>query len=301
MSDRVALVFGKEGQIARALADAPWPRGWRLVTAGRERCDLRTGDEIPIAVLLEAERPSVVINAAAYTAVDKAEDEPDLAAAVNARAPGLIAAACAARALPVLHISTDYVFDGEKRTPYTEDDAVRPLSVYGRTKADGETAIRERRADHVILRTSGVFSAHGHNFVKAMLSLARDGRALDVVDDQCCCPTFAGDLARVLVDLATRLAVGPGAPRGTFHYAGAGPITWHGFAQAIFERAGPLGLPRPPALRRTTSPAFAARAPRPKYSVLDCTKIAASYGIERASWQQGLDACLEALSGSGSA
>src|SRR5207237_6952913 len=187
---------------------------------------------------VQRERPDIVINAAAYTAVDRAEREAEAAFAVNATGPALLAAACKAAAIPLIHISTDYVFDGSKEGPYREDDPVNPLGAYGRSKAAGDRAVRAALAEHVILRTAWVYSAHGHNFVRTMLRLASERPVLRVVADQIGSPTSAADIAAAIGTIVQQIAGGK-AGWGTYHFAGAGAVTWHGFAAAILELASP--------------------------------------------------------------
>jgi len=293
MSKRRALIFGKSGNVARALDLALWPENW---THRCQRIDFRDLDPTQVADLFERVKPSVVVNAAGYTYVDRAEDDREAAFAINTTAPGVIAETCAAHGVPFIHLSTDYVFDGRKSEPYLETDEVHPLSVYGESKAEGEAAVRKAHAAHVILRTSWVFSPYGRNFVKAMLALGEKGGSVDVIADQRGCPTAAADLARVIVAMAERLERG-GAPYGTFHYAGAESTTWYDFAQRIFAEAAHLGLPVPARVNSVTSAAFGARAARPAYSVLDCRRIAAAYGVARKPWAVALKSCLETIKG----
>ncbi|HWA91140.1 MAG TPA: dTDP-4-dehydrorhamnose reductase [Rhizomicrobium sp.] len=274
------LVAGRSGQLARALS-----RRMKYIALGRPELDVT--DAASVAAAMAVHRPDVLINAAAYSAVDRAEDDRDAAFAVNADGPRNLARAAEAHDIPLVHISTDYVFgDGGDGRPWREDDPVSPKSVYGQSKLAGEEAVRAQAARHVILRTSWLFSGTGRNFVRTMLDLARTRPALGIVDDQWGCPTAAEDLARVVAAVAS--AAGP---YGTYHYCGAGPVTWFGFAQAIFTLSGG---PRP-ALTPISTAEFAARAPRPAYSVLDTAKIARDYGIEQRPWREGLEAAMREL------
>jgi dTDP-4-dehydrorhamnose reductase len=229
---------------------------------------------------MQRERPDMVINAAAYTAVDRAESEPDAAWAANCTGPAQLAAGCREAAIPLIHISTDYVFDGSKQGPYREDDPVNPLGVYGRSKEAGDRALREALAEHVILRTAWVYSAHGHNFVKTMLRLAGERPVLRVVADQTGSPTSAADI------VVRRLAAGEGR-WGTFHFTGGGAVTWHGFAEAIFELAAPWRGP-PPRVEAITTADYPTPARRPTNSVLDCRLIADAFGIVPRPWSEAL-------------
>lgn len=291
-AQNVMLVFGRSGQVASELARQPLPRGWSLRALSRHEVDITRAADVRETVARVA--PRAVINAAAYTAVDRAESEAELAFAVNCEGAAHIAAACAALGVPLLHISTDYVFDGRKTSPNREDDPVSPLSVYGRSKAAGEAAIRSRIEDFVVLRTSWVFSPFGRNFVRTMIGLA-DRAELRVVDDQRGAPTAAADIAHVLVTLAARLAEQPDpAAYGTFHYTGAGTTTWHGFAAEIFSALQARGRATP-RLIAIEAKDYPAAARRPANSVLDCSRIAAVHGIRPRPWQAAVALCLEEL------
>ena len=269
------LVFGKTGQVATQLqARAP-----DAVFLGRDRVDLAQPGQAGQAIAAHA--PDVVINAAAYTGVDAAETEEPLAHAVNAVAPAEMAQACAARAIPFLHISTDYVFDGSGQRPWAETDPVAPLGAYGRTKLAGEEAIRAAAGVHAILRTSWVFSAHGNNFVKTMLRLSETRDALNVVADQIGGPTAAGDIAETLLIMSRALCAGQGG--GTYHYAGRPDISWAGFAREIFAQAG-----RAVAVRDIPTTDYPTPAKRPQNSRLNCTKLETDFGIIRPDWQRSL-------------
>jgi dTDP-4-dehydrorhamnose reductase len=283
------LIFGKTGQVARELARASWPECVTLVQLGRNECDLDNPSSTREAIMKL--RPRIVVNAAAYTAVDRAEAEPERATRVNCDAPGAMASACAETEAGLIHLSTDYVFDGTKPGAYLENDCVAPLSVYGRSKADGETAIRESVEHHVILRTSWVFSAHGSNFVRTMLRLGSERPELRVVDDQHGAPTAARDIAGAIVSVARAIANG-NAIWGTFHFTGSEPTTWCGFARAIFAGSG-----QPVKLVPITTAEYKTAARRPLNSVLDCERILRSYGIPQPSWKAALDHALAEIRG----
>jgi dTDP-4-dehydrorhamnose reductase len=285
------LVFGRSGQLARELARNPWPAAFAPACFGRESCDLLAGAD-PMT-LLDRERPVLVVNAAAYTAVDRAESEPDAAYALNRDAAGRIAAACARTDLPFVHVSTDYVFDGTRTGPYVEDDPVAPISVYGASKAAGEIAVRNAHDRHIILRSAWVYSSFGSNFVTTMLQLGQTRDRMRIVADQRGSPTAAGDLARAIIALAARLC-DRNSLYGTYHYAGGGDITRYEFADAIFSRAAAHGR-KPPRLEPAASTEFPAPARRPANSALDCTKIARDYAILPRSWRAGLDETVDEI------
>jgi dTDP-4-dehydrorhamnose reductase len=282
------LVFGETGQVARELARAAPARGHAVTALGRAEADL--ADPAACIAAIMGAQAEAVINAAAYTAVDRAESEPALAHAVNAAAPGAMAAACAARALPFLHVSTDYVFDGTPGAPWREDDPTGPLGVYGASKLEGEAAVAAAGGPHVILRTSWVFSAHGANFVKTMLRLGAERDALRVVDDQIGGPTPACSIAEALITIAEAHAAGHGVP-GVFHFAGTPTVSWAAFARAIFVLRGG----RAPEIRAIPTSEYPTTARRPLNSALDCTKIRAAYGIEQPDWREVLASVLEEL------
>ena len=234
--------------------------------------------------------PEAVINAAAWTAVDKAEAEEDAARVVNADAPAAMAQACAAAGIPFVHVSTDYVFDGTGERPWRPEDPTGPLGAYGRTKLAGEEAVVAAGGPHVILRTAWVFSAYGGNFVKTMLRLSETRNKLTVVADQHGGPTPAGDIAAALLRLAESLI--QGGPSGTYHFAGAPDTTWAGFAREIFARAG-----RTTVVEDVPTTAYPTPARRPASSRLDCASLAADHGIARPDWRAGLEAVLAELKG----
>jgi dTDP-4-dehydrorhamnose reductase len=291
------LQFGTIGQLGLELIRLAEHEGVDLRVVTLEEADFTKPADVMRAVE-QASGIDVVVNAAAYTAVDKAENEEALANAINADAVGVLASACAARGLPLIHVSTDYVYDGEKPVPYVETDPTNPLSVYGRTKLAGEDAIRESGVRHVILRTSWVYSAFGANFVKTMLRLGAEREELRVVDDQYGSPTAAGDLASAILAIAKRLAGAPAAEQfGTFHYTGAGATTWRGFAEAIFARAGDWAGTRARVVPISTAQ-YPTPARRPRSSRLDCAKIERVYGIRPVPWTEALDRVLSELESS---
>ncbi|PWE30004.1 dTDP-4-dehydrorhamnose reductase [Maritimibacter sp. 55A14] len=277
------LVFGRTGQLARELAR----RAPEAVFLGRDAADL--ADPAACAAAIETHAPGAVINAAAYTAVDRAETEEALATAVNAAAPGAMARACAARGIPFVHVSTDYVFDGSGAAPLRPGDAPAPLGAYGRSKLAGEAAVRAAGGCYAILRTSWVFSAHGGNFVKTMLRLGAGRDQLAVVADQVGGPTWAGDIAAACLTIAAQLARDP-AKSGIHHFAGAPDVSWAGFARAIFAQAG-LSC----AVTDIPSADYPTPAARPANSRLDCSGLETAFAIPRPDWRTGLARVIEEL------
>jgi dTDP-4-dehydrorhamnose reductase len=278
------LVTGASGQLGCELLARGRARGWAVL--GRTRADLDISDRDAVLREVADAGAEAVLNAAAYTAVDLAEQERERAFAVNAAGPGHLAEACAAHGLPLIHVSTDYVFDGTKTGAYREDDPVAPINVYGASKEAGERAVREALPAHVILRTSWVYSSHGRNFVRTMRQLAAERDTLKVVADQHGCPTSAADLAEAMLDVADGLARGA-AGHGTFHFAGAGVTSWHGFAAAVMDDCLPPGQTRPLLVPIATT-AFPRPAARPANSVLDCRLIGQVWGITPRPWREAL-------------
>jgi dTDP-4-dehydrorhamnose reductase len=235
-----------------------------------------------------------VVNCAAYTAVDRAESEPGEADRINRQGAANVADAAAAAGSPLLHVSTDYVFDGRKRAPYRESEPVGPLSVYARTKEAGEREVRARAERHVILRTSWLYGPTGENFVTAMLRLGRERPSLGIVADQTGSPTFVGDLADAILEIARQIAVGRAIPFGTYHYGGMGTVSRHDFARAIFEEAARHGY-RAPAVRPISTAEYPTPATRPANSALDCSRLAADYGIFSRPWRESLADCVDEI------
>ena len=285
------LVTGREGQIARALAERA--SGHEFAFAARPELDLADADSIEAAV--NRFGPDLIISAAAYTAVDAAEDEPGLAYSINAEAPGVLARAAAKRGARVLHLSTDYVFDGRLDRPWREDDPPGPLGVYGATKLAGEEAVAASGATYAILRTAWVYSPFGNNFVKTMLRLADERECVSVVGDQVGCPTSAFDIADALIIVAEAWRRDPqhGAD-GLYHFAGQGETSWAGFARAIFgesaQRGGPVAH-----VTAIPSRAYPTKARRPANSRLDCSRFAEKFGHRAPPWQQSLPIVVERL------
>jgi dTDP-4-dehydrorhamnose reductase len=278
-----ALVFGATGQVAREL-QRRLP-GARFLS--RAEADLR--DPARCAELVRTADADIVINAAAYTAVDRAEEEEEAAHLINGAAPAAMARAAAARDVPFLHISTDYVFDGSGTAPWHPDDETGPLGAYGRSKLAGEHGIHAAGGRFVILRTSWVFSAHGSNFVKTMLRLGKTRESLAVVSDQIGGPTPAGDIAAAVIEIGRVLSRGLGAP-GTYHFAGAPDVSWAGFAREIFRQAGLTTQ-----VTDIPTEAYPTPARRPHNSRLDCTMTETVFAVTRPDWRAGLRAVLRVL------
>ena len=286
MSARV-LVTGAAGQLGRALLEVAWPAG--LVPIGLTRTDLDIADPVALDRLLEQQRPVAVINAAAYTGVDQAESDRASAFRVNSAAVAQLAQATAARGVALLHVSSDYVFDGRKKTPYHECDAIAPLNAYGESIAAGEAALRLTNPLHVILRTSWVYAPWGKNFLQTILRLASEKPELRIVKDQWGAPTSALDIARTTLAACQGLLVQTFQP-GTYHFAGGGETSWHGFAEAIVARArlATKAVPIP-------SADYPTAARRPANSRLDCSKITAALGTAPRPWQAMLDEVMARL------
>jgi len=294
------LILGEAGQLARALRDLPWPSGHDLRSLGRHQ--LGTPDKAgeAAAAAIRSRRPHLVLNAAAYTAVDRAEAEPEPARALNADLPLAIAQACADLDIPLVHVSTDYVFDGAKAGAYVETDAPNPLGIYGATKLAGDRNIERAAASPgrlrrwAILRASWVFSAANDSFPGKLLSRARSGAALQVVDDQVGCPTPANALAGAMQAMGERLLDQDAAARGLFNYCGERAMSWHAFAARLVDCAVEAGLTRPE-LQPVSSDQFPTAAPRPRNSVLDCAKIQRQCGIAPAAIDAEIERATRAI------
>lgn len=287
------VIIGKTGQLAQALGRELSKGDYDVTFLSRSDLDL-SWDEARISGVIASLPQSIdaVILAAAYTAVDAAEDDEPLAFAVNTNAPGFIAKACAARKLPLVHISTDYVFDGRSRVPYRPEDKTGPINVYGLSKLAGEGRVLESGARSVILRTSWVFAGQGANFMMSMLRLAQSRHELSIVDDQIGRPTYAGHLAEAIRHAADKLCRDPKFHGGLYHVTGHGdPVSWAGFAQAIFREVSGE-LPQPMTVTRIPTRDYPTPAARPAYSVLDMGGFEKDIGYKMPNWQDGLLAAL---------
>jgi dTDP-4-dehydrorhamnose reductase len=280
------LLAGCAGQLGRELKRSLACLG-EVIACDRRQLDLAQADSL--RAMVRAMGPTVIVNAAAYTAVDKAEAEPAAADAINALAPGILAEEAKRTGALLIHYSTDYVFDGTKATAYTEDDTPAPLSAYGRSKLAGERAIVAAGARHLIFRTSWVFGLHGANFMKTMLRLGKERDELRVVGDQVGAPTWTRHLADVAALTLARKEI----PDGLYHLAAAGETSWHGYAEAIFAEAQRSGLmEKSPVVHRIASADYPLPAPRPANSRLDCTKFRRDFNLALPDWRTGLADCL---------
>ncbi|MCP4981599.1 MAG: dTDP-4-dehydrorhamnose reductase [Gammaproteobacteria bacterium] len=275
------LICGAGGQVGHELSIADSQHN--LVPLSREQLDMT--EPMQIEAAFAAHQPDIVINAAAYTQVDRAEHEHELAFAINRDGVANLAHACKEVEIPLLHLSTDYVFDGSKPSAYVETDATAPLGIYGESKMTGEALLRASLRQHVILRTSWVFSSTGHNFVKTMLGLGNQHDELSIVDDQQGCPTSARSIANVLLLIADRYLSGKNIEWGTYHYCNQPATTWFGFAQEIFAQASGY---QDMLIRPITTSEYPTPAARPANSILDCEKIATVFAIRQASWVEEL-------------
>lgn len=286
------LVFGGNGQLGQELLRALRPLGPVLATtrsghlADGSRCEVADFDQPDsLPALLDRLRPSIVVNAAAYTAVDRAEQEPEAAQRANAEAPAVIAAWCAAQGVPMVHYSTDYVFDGQATEPYPEDAPTAPLGVYGSSKRDGEQAVRAAGGRHLILRTAWVYASHGANFLRTMLRVGAERDTLNVVSDQIGTPTPAA----LIADVTAQVLQHPGQLSGTWHLTAGGQTSWHGFAEAIFAEALAHGLlEKVPAVEAIPSSGYPTPARRPSWSVLDNRRLQQDFGVVLPPWEDGL-------------
>ena len=288
------LIAGWQGQVARSLVEmAPGRPDVTACAVGRAALNICEAKSIERA--LSAISPTVVINSAAYTAVDKAESEAERAFALNRDGARLLAEAAAKRGIPIIHISTDYVFDGTKREPYVESDATSPVTVFGRSKLEGEHAVRDANPRHIILRTSWIFSPSGRNFVKTMLSSAESQPRVRVVEDQRGSPTYAPHLVTAILELAS-IASRDNAdgPWGVYHAANAGTATWRELAEESFAQSRLLGGPSAD-VEPISSADYPTPAQRPANAQLDCSKLSQNFGLRLPTWQAGVAECVARL------
>jgi dTDP-4-dehydrorhamnose reductase len=277
------VVTGREGQVVRSLAERASGTDIDIIALGRPQLDLTGSDDVIETTIVEA-RPDVVVSAAAYTQVDKAETEPDLAFAVNERGARAVAHGAREAGAPLIHLSTDYVFDGLKPTPYVEEDSTHPTGIYGASKLAGEQAVLAEHAGSVVLRTAWVYSPFSTNFVKTMLRLAADRDEVRVVADQCGNPSSALDIADGIIAVARNLVASADPHlRGVFHMAGAAEASWAEFAEAIFAASTARGGPGA-AVHRIGAAEYPTAARRPANSRLDCGKLEGLYGVELPDW-----------------
>ncbi len=290
MSD-VILIAGRNGQVASALQEQILP-GTDIVCLGRSDLDLTRPETL--AAAFEKHAPRLVINAAAYTAVDQAETDREGAFALNATGAGALATEAAKRDIPILHLSTDYVYDGAKSAPYKEEDATAPLGVYGQSKLEGERLVAAANRQHLILRTAWVYSPFGKNFAKTMLRVAQQRPELGVVDDQIGNPTSAHDIASALIRLASNIFQAPTVPWGVYHLTASGEASWADFAEEIFAASRAHGGPVDH-VKRISTAEYPTPTRRPANSRLDCAKLEAAFGIRLPHWKDSTRACIARL------
>ena len=275
-SSKKILIAGGNGQLAQSLLHHQDASSFHLIPLTRKNLDIT--NQQSIEKVIQIHMPDWMINTAAYTAVDQAEIEIEKAHQVNHHGANYIAKACEKHDIPLLHISTDYVFDGLSNAPYSEEDAVNPLNIYGKSKWLGEEAIRQSHPKHIILRVSSIFSAFGQNFFKTMLHLKRSKKTIQVVADQITCPTFAGDIAKAIFTIISSPSI-----FGTYHFASTEFVSWHQFAEAILNQK----------VVAASSHNMMHLAKRPSFSALDCRKIQSTFGIKQPSWHKALTQLLE--------
>lgn len=275
------LLTGAKGQLGRCFQDR-LPSEWEIWATDCDELDITDIGQVEQAV--EHFQPDAIVNAAAYTAVDKAESEPELAELINVAGPANLASVANKQHIRLVHVSTDYVFDGKATQPYTETSSTNPLSVYGRTKLAGEQAVMKTAPDSIIVRTAWVFSEYGNNFVKTMLRLAKERDTLSIVNDQRGCPTYAGDLAQAIIELLQQQAKG-----GIYHYCGDREVSWYEFAEVIFDVAANKSvLARKPILAPITTEQYPTPAHRPGFSTLACNNVK-QLSIDLSNWEKALE------------
>ena len=285
------LLTGANGQVGWELSNRGAKRGLEILALDRSALDIT--DQVSVSEEVNRPGVSLVVNAAGYTAVDQAESEPDLAFAVNRDGPADLASACGKAGIPLVHISTDYIFDGQKQGAYLETDPVSPLSVYGKSKAAGEVEVRKHLKEHFILRTGWVYGVHGHNFVKTMLRLGREREVVQVVTDQYGCPTYAADLAETILRIAAQFLEGGQVHWGTYHYCGKGVTSWYGFAEQIFALARENVFLKVRRIEPITTAEYPTLAKRPASSVLDCSLVKRHFDIAPKPWHESLARMLQ--------
>lgn len=283
------LVIGRNGQLGSSLHDLLPQRYPQSIFWDRATLDLNQIDSIQPR--LEAVQPDIIINASAYTAVDQAEQETELAHAINHHGVAELAAYCQRSGAALLHVSTDYVFDGQANQPYIESDPPNPSGVYGASKLAGEQTIAASGCRHVIVRTAWVFSSYGQNFLKTMLRLGNQRNALSIVSDQIGCPTFAGDLAQALIAVVSAVEKDRCA-WGLYHFAGAPAVSWFEFAETIFKEAKAAGLRTPDQLLPIATKDYPTPAPRPAWSVLSSDRFSQAFGVSASDWKTAIGQCL---------
>ena len=281
------LITGAKGQLGTELLRQSPDRGFSAFPVDLPEVDITSSD--PVRAAIHDAGASLVINCAAYTQVDMAESQDMLAYKVNSLGPAILAHVCSEAKIPLIHISTDFVFDGRQRTPYRETDPVSPISVYGKSKAAGDAVVEKILNRHIILRTAWLYALHGQNFVRTILRLGAERDTVKVVSDQLGCPTCAVDLAETLLTLAEAIQTQGEIAWGTYHYCGKGVISWHEFAQAILDIAKPYISLKTSQVDPITTDQYPTPAKRPAYSVLNCEKIQNEFGIYPKPWRESLE------------
>lgn len=287
------LIIGSNGQLGWELCRRSSTKKNTISAVDLPEFDIT--DQFDVYNKIQDELPDIIINSAAYTAVDNAESDEINANKVNHKGPLNLSLACRNLDIPLIHISTDYVFDGTKGAPYTHNDPVSPIGIYGKGKEAGESEIRRNLEKHIIVRTSWLYGVYGNNFVKTMLKLAKEHEVIRVVDDQVGCPTFAGDLAESLLSIAESIAVGKNVSWGTYHYCGSGIVSWYDFACQIFEIAVRYSDLKVKSVIPIATSEYPTAAERPVYSALDCSGIKENFGINQRDWKKSLEEMLHEL------
>jgi dTDP-4-dehydrorhamnose reductase len=280
------LVTGANGQVGWELSRRGARKGSDILELDRAALDIT--DQSAVKRMVGRSGAALAVNGAAYTAVDQAESESEQAFAANRDGSANLASACAEAGIPLIHISTDFVFDGEKKGPYLETDQVSPLSVYGKSKAAGEVAVRERLREHIILRTSWVYGVHGRNFVKTMLRLGREKDVIQVVADQYGCPTYAADLADTILKIAAQMRENRKIAWGTYHYCGKGVTSWYGLAKEVLSLAKRYTSLRVKTIEAISTADYPTPAKRPLNSALDCSLVEKTFDIHPKPWRESL-------------
>jgi len=285
------LVFGARGQVGREIVSLATARGLPVIGLSRTEADIT--NETTVRAALDVHRPAVVVNGAAYTSVDRAEREPDIVATANVAGPAVLASVCASTNVPLIHLSCDYVFNGTKKTAYVENDRVAPISVYGRTKAEGEAKVRELLPRHVILRTSWIYGPHGVNFLRNVLKLAGERDELRMVSDQIGCPTATIDIAEAVLAVVRKLAT-EAKVSGIFHFAGTGATSRSGFAAEIVQRQA-IFTGKTPKVAEIKMAEYPVAAARPLNCELDSSRFKTAFGYSAAPWQHRVAEIVAAL------
>ena len=287
------LVTGANGQVGWELSRRGAKKGFHILALDRAGLDIT--DQSAVTRTVRSSGAALVVNGAGYTAVDQAESESEMAFAVNFDGAANLASACAEAGIPLIHISTDFVFDGKKKGPYRETDQVSPLNVYGKSKAAGETGVRERLQEHIILRTAWLYGVHGRNFVKTMLRLGQERDLIQVVADQHGCPTYSADLAEAILRIVVKAREDRQLSWGTYHYCGKGITTWHGLAQETLDLASRHTSLRVKEIKPISTAEYPTPAKRPANSVLDCSLIEKTFNIHPRPWQESLAQMIKVL------